>query len=160
MQCRGRCWHKPAVSASKFVGCVSCVSERPAAANHQQAFSLKPPDRCLRWRAATFVSELILIIRLPVRPSRLKAISMPTVLRKVWQRRNRPARAARISWPDVAIMGRASGRMGTPRRRSFRRPRVMSLSSCACRPPRWQRDERTERRPIGIRAGGEARTRE
>jgi hypothetical protein len=118
MQCRGRCWHKPAVSASKFVGCVSCVSERSAAANHQQAFSLKPPDRCLRWRAATFVSELILIIRLPVRPSRLKAISMPTVLRKVWQRRNRPARARGFFGHPAVLSGTFSPAAVRARRRS------------------------------------------
>jgi hypothetical protein len=40
-----------------------------------------------------FDSEAILIIRLPSRPSRLKAISMPADLRNVWQRRNRAASA-------------------------------------------------------------------
>jgi hypothetical protein len=39
-------------------------------------------------------------------------------------------------------------------------PLAMSLSSRACRLPRWWGDERLERRPIRIRAGGEAHTRE
>src|ERR1700737_3712355 len=36
----------------------------------------------------------------------------------------------------------------------------MRLSSCACRPRRWGRDERREGRPIGVRVGGEAHVRE
>ena len=40
-----------------------------------------------------FASAVIVIVRLPVRPSRLKAMSMPTVLRNVWHRRKRSAKA-------------------------------------------------------------------
>src|SRR5262249_33320846 len=64
-------------------------ADRLMAAGSLTSTSLKPVDE-------DFLSDVILIIRLPVRPSRLKAISMPTVLRNVWQRRNRLARAREV----------------------------------------------------------------
>src|SRR5262245_42465685 len=70
-------------------------ADRPMAAGSLTSMSLKPVDE-------DFLSDVILIIRLPVRPSRLKAISMPTVLRNVWQRRNRLARArGLLGHPEV-----------------------------------------------------------
>jgi hypothetical protein len=46
-----------------------------------------------------FTREVILIIRFPSRPSRLNAISMPTVRTNACDLRDRPARACRIFWP-------------------------------------------------------------
>src|SRR5262249_14963109 len=95
----------------KLVGCVirvSCVSDE----------SLTQASRPLPPLARDFVSEVILIIRLPVRPSRLKAISMPTVLRYVWQRRSRLARARGFFGHPAVLSGTPSPAAIRARRRS------------------------------------------
>ena len=99
---------------TEFIGCVSRISE----GGHITSFLTQACRPLPSLVLADLVSEVILIIRLPVRPSRLKAISMPTVLRNVWQRRNRPARArgflghpavlSGISWPAAIRAARRS----------------------------------------------------
>src|SRR5262249_58470498 len=86
----------------QLVGCVICVSCVSDESLTQASRPLPPLVR------GDFVSEVILIIRLPVRPSRLKAISMPTVLRNVWQRRNRPARARGFFGHPAVLSGTPS----------------------------------------------------
>ena len=94
--------------SSQLVGCVICVS---CVSDGSLTQASRPLPTLIR---GDFVSEVILIIRLPVRPSRPKAISMPTVRRNVWQRRNRPARARGFlghpavvsSAPSLAAMAR------------------------------------------------------
>jgi hypothetical protein len=56
-------------------------------------------------QVSAYASEVILIIRLPARPSRLKVISMPAVLRNVWQRRNRAASALGFVGQAVVLLG-------------------------------------------------------
>ena len=82
---------KPRDRIRKFVGSVRCVSARgpSAVANclgleRNLAQASRPLPAVLAAVAArVFASEVILIIRLPARPSRLKVISMPAVLRNV-----------------------------------------------------------------------------
>jgi hypothetical protein len=80
--CRGERPAYAAVSALECVSCVSCVSDGYAADT-----PFNKPSHSTPTVASTgerdFVSELILIIRLPVRPSRVNAISMPTLRRNV-----------------------------------------------------------------------------
>jgi hypothetical protein len=90
----------------------------PRQPHDQHAFLLKPPRPLPTLVRGDFVSEVILIIRLPVRPSRLKAISMPTVLRNVWQRRNRPARARGFLGHPAVLSGTSSPAAIRARRRS------------------------------------------
>jgi hypothetical protein len=84
--------------------------------HHRQAFSASRPLPALV--RGDFVSEVILIMRLPVRPSRLKAISMPTVLRNVWQRRSRPAKARGFLGHPAVLSGTSSPAAIGARRRS------------------------------------------
>src|SRR5262245_65215334 len=98
--------------SSQFVGCVICVSCVSDGSLNQAS---RPLPTLVR---GDFVSEVILIIRLPVRPSRLKAISMPTVLRNVWQRRNRPARAGGLLGHPAVLTRTSSPAAIWARRRS------------------------------------------
>jgi hypothetical protein len=97
----------------KFVGSVRCVSARGPSAvakclglgsNLAQA-SPPLPAMLTAMPARFFASEVILIIRLPARPSRLKVTSMPTVLRKVWQRRSRAASARGFVGQAAVLLG-------------------------------------------------------
>jgi hypothetical protein len=50
------------------------------------------------------IPALILIVRVPARPSRVKDISIPSMRRNVCARRSRPAKGAGISWPIAVIL--------------------------------------------------------
>src|SRR6516164_3134998 len=66
------------------------LSAAPAAASA----GLDPLPRTVLTVLTVFSSDVrILITRFPARPSRLKAISMPSARRNVWVRRKCPARA-------------------------------------------------------------------
>jgi hypothetical protein len=60
------------------------------------------------------VDDLILMMRVPDRPSRLKSISIPKVRSNVWARRSRPARARGLlgqpAFPDENPAGAALAR--------------------------------------------------
>jgi hypothetical protein len=56
------------------------------------------------------IPALILIVRVPARPSRVKDISMPSMRRNVCARRSRPARATGILWPiGDLVTGKTAG---------------------------------------------------
>ena len=73
------------------IGSVGCVRARPGLRHHEvpdpdnrlTQVSRPLPAVLTAMPARVFASEVILIIRLPIRPSRLKVISMPAVLRNV-----------------------------------------------------------------------------
>jgi hypothetical protein len=78
--------------------------------------------------------EVMLIVRVPARPSRLKHISMSSMRRNVWARRSRPAKApGLLGQPAPFFVTLSLAKWATVRRRSEAVPTHLARSAISLR---------------------------